>query len=70
MTTVEEITQMMATLRAETTEAVKQLQEQQQQQEAAAASSLAVAMARTVAVEQEVLKLQAKLEEKKKEHGK
>ena len=70
MTTVEEITQMMATLRAETTDAVKQLQEQQQQQEAAAASSLAAAMARTVAVEQEVLKLQAKLEEKKKEHGK
>ena len=71
MTTVEEITQMMATLRAETTDAVKQLQEQQQQQEAAAAaSSLAAAMARTVAVEQEVLKFDAKLEEKKKEHGK
>ena len=70
MTTVEEITQMMATLRAETTDAVKQLQEQQQQQEAAAATSLAAALARTVAVEQETLKLQAKLEEKKKEHGK
>ena len=69
MTTVEKITQMMATLRAETTDAVTQLQQQQQQQEAAAAESLAAAMARTVAVEQTVLKLQAKLEEKR-EHGK
>ena len=68
MTTVEEITQMMATLRAETTDAVTQLQQQQQQQEAAAAS-LAAAMARTVAVEQIVTRLQAKLDEKK-EHGK
>ena len=69
MTTVEEITQMMATLRAETTDAVTQLQQQQQQQEAAAAASLAAAMARTVAVEQIVTRLQAKLDEKK-EHGK
>ena len=68
MTTVEKITQMMATLRAETTDAATQLQQQQQQQEAAAAS-LAAAMARTVAVEQIVTRLQAKLDEKK-EHGK
>ena len=58
MTTVEEITQTMATLRAETTDAVTQLQQQQQQQEAAAAAaSLAAAMARTVAVEQIVIRL-------------
>ena len=69
MTTVEEITQMMATLRAETTDAVTQPQQQQQQQEATAAAALAAAMARTAAFEQIVTRLQAKLDENK-EHGK
>ena len=64
MTTVEEITQMMATLRAETPDAVTQLQQQQQQQEAAA-TAVAAAVARTVAAEQVVLRLQVKLEEKR-----
>ena len=69
MTTVEEITQMMTALRAEFAQAGAQLQQQQQQQEAAATASVAAALARTVAVEQIVLRLQAKLEEKR-EHGK
>jgi len=69
MTTVEEITQMMAALRAEFAQAGAQLQQQQQQQEAAATAAVAAALARTVAVEQIVLRLQAKLEEKR-EHGK
>ena len=69
MTTVEEMTQMMATLRAEFAQAGAQLQQQQQQQEAAATAAVAAALARTVAVEQVVLRLQAKLEEKR-EHGK
>ena len=65
MTTVEEITHMMTALRAEFAQAGAQLQQQQQQQEAAATASVAAALARTVAVEQIVTRLQAKLDEKK-----
>ena len=65
MTTVEEIAQGMLTLRAEF-EAQEVLQQQQQQQQQ---QQLTQQVERTVAVEQEVLRLQAKLREREA-HGK
>ena len=65
MTTVEEVTQRMTALRAEFAQQRALLQQQQQQHEL----QLTQQVARTVAVEQVVQRLQAKLDEKK-DHGK
>ena len=65
MTTVEHFAQDMLTFRAEF-EAQEVLQQQQQQQQQ---QQLTQQVERTVAVEQEVLRLQAKLREKEA-HGK
>ena len=63
MTTVEEIALQMVTLRAEFEASLQQLKQQHQEQ-------LTQQVNRTVAVEQDMQRLQAKLGEKKENHGK